>query len=211
MRSCLGVPRAPVTLCLSDDGGRSFALRQSIEDGPGTCLSNDSTDGRNQEMSYPWLLEGPDGTCISPTPIIGARSNMSAWLPAGTVRLDGVFHEQYHRNNHGRPCGVGPEISVRALAEMSREDRARTRIYGNVTTLEAARTRSALISSLSLIVVDLPIEGAPLPWGQLSPVAGDAAFRFIEKAVRDAEAGDDRLHRHRADQQGGAEPRRPSL
>jgi 4-hydroxythreonine-4-phosphate dehydrogenase len=38
-------------------------------------------------------------------------------------------------------------------------------------------------------VVDLPVEGAPLPWGQLSAVAGDAAFRFIEKAVRDAEAG----------------------
>lgn len=56
-----GVPRAPVALCLSNDGGHSFALRQSIEDGPGTCLSNDSTDGRNQEMSYPWLLEGPDG------------------------------------------------------------------------------------------------------------------------------------------------------
>jgi 4-phospho-D-threonate 3-dehydrogenase / 4-phospho-D-erythronate 3-dehydrogenase len=37
--------------------------------------------------------------------------------------------------------------------------------------------------------VDLPVEGAPLPWGQLSPVAGDAAFRFIERAVRDAEAG----------------------
>ncbi|OMQ46524.1 exo-alpha-sialidase [Ensifer sp. 1H6] len=56
-----GVPRAPVALCLSNDGGHSFALRQSIEDGPGTCLSNDSTDGRNHEMSYPWLLEGPDG------------------------------------------------------------------------------------------------------------------------------------------------------
>ncbi|RDL46530.1 hypothetical protein BLJAPNOD_06724 [Ensifer sp. M14] len=57
-----GVPRAPVTVCLSEDGGRSFALRLSIEEGPGTCLSNDSTDGRNQEMSYPWLLEGADGT-----------------------------------------------------------------------------------------------------------------------------------------------------
>lgn len=56
-----GVPRAPVALCLSEDEGRSFAMRQVVEDGPGTCLSNDSTDGRNQEMSYPWLLEGPDG------------------------------------------------------------------------------------------------------------------------------------------------------
>ncbi|MBP2238298.1 putative neuraminidase [Sinorhizobium kostiense] len=57
-----GVPRAPVALCLSEDGGKTFTSRLPIEDGPGTCLSNDSTDGRNKEMSYPWLLEGPDGT-----------------------------------------------------------------------------------------------------------------------------------------------------
>lgn len=57
-----GVPRAPVSLCLSDDGGLTFPHRIIVEDGPGTCLSNDSTDGRNQEMSYPWLLEGPDGS-----------------------------------------------------------------------------------------------------------------------------------------------------
>ena len=56
-----GVPRAPVALCLSSDGGRTFPDRILIEDGPGTCLSNDSTDGRNQEMSYPWVLEGVDG------------------------------------------------------------------------------------------------------------------------------------------------------
>jgi len=57
-----GVPRAPVALCLSEDGGRTFPIRLLVEDGPGTCLSNDSTDGRNLEMSYPWLLEGVDGT-----------------------------------------------------------------------------------------------------------------------------------------------------
>lgn len=57
-----GVPRAPVTLCLSDDGGKTFPTRFILEDGPGTCLSNDSTDGRNKEMSYPWVLEGADGT-----------------------------------------------------------------------------------------------------------------------------------------------------
>ena len=57
-----GVPRAPVSLCLSDDGGETFPVRLVIEDGPGTCLSNDSTAGRNKEMSYPWLLAEPDGT-----------------------------------------------------------------------------------------------------------------------------------------------------
>lgn len=56
-----GVPRAPVSVCLSEDGGRTFPLRMLIEDGPGSCLSNDSTDGRNQEMSYPWIHQTPDG------------------------------------------------------------------------------------------------------------------------------------------------------
>ncbi|TNC49125.1 4-hydroxythreonine-4-phosphate dehydrogenase PdxA [Rubellimicrobium rubrum] len=89
----------------------------------------------------------------------------------------------------GDPAGVGPEICVRALAEMGEGDRARTRIYGNLPTLEAARTALGIDIDLTGHVVDLAVEGAPLPWGQLSPVAGDAAFRFIEKAVRDAEAG----------------------
>ena len=89
----------------------------------------------------------------------------------------------------GDPCGVGPEISVRALAGMTPQERATIRIYGNLKTLEAAREALDLTVDLAPHVVDLPIEGAPLAWGQLSPVAGDAAFRFIEKAVRDAEAG----------------------
>src|SRR5690606_30260712 len=77
----------------------------------------------------------------------------------------------------------------RALAGMSPEERSTIRIYGNLATLEAARAALGIDVDLTPHVVDLAIEGAPLPWGQLSPVAGDAAFRFIEKAVRDAEAG----------------------
>ncbi|OJH56808.1 PdxA family dehydrogenase, partial [Agrobacterium pusense] len=89
----------------------------------------------------------------------------------------------------GDPCGVGPEITVRAFAEMSASDQAATRIYGNLATLEAARQALGLDIDLAPHVADLPVEGAPLPWGTLSPVAGDAAFRFIQTAVRDAEAG----------------------
>jgi predicted neuraminidase len=57
-----GVPRAPMVLAISGDEGRSFARRQVIEDGPGTCLANNSEDGSNKEMSYPALLEAEDGT-----------------------------------------------------------------------------------------------------------------------------------------------------
>lgn len=55
-----GVPRAPLTLCFSDDGGRTFPLRKVVEDGPGTCLSNNSIDGHNKELSYPVLVEDAD-------------------------------------------------------------------------------------------------------------------------------------------------------
>lgn len=89
----------------------------------------------------------------------------------------------------GDPAGVGPEICVKALAGMSAADRDRTLIYGNLATLEAAKAAVGCEVDLAGRVVDIGYEGAPLPWGQLSPVAGDAAFRFIERAVRDAEAG----------------------
>lgn len=56
-----GVPRAPLTLAISSDGGLTWPLRKIIDDSPGTCLSNNSLDGRNKELSYPYLLEGPDG------------------------------------------------------------------------------------------------------------------------------------------------------
>ena len=56
-----GVPRAPLTLFLSDDGGETFPHSRVIEDGPGTCLSNNSLDGANKELSYPYLAQGPDG------------------------------------------------------------------------------------------------------------------------------------------------------
>jgi 4-hydroxythreonine-4-phosphate dehydrogenase len=89
----------------------------------------------------------------------------------------------------GDPAGVGPEIAIKAVAEMDLAERARTRIYGNLATLEKARVAVGAALDLAGLVVDLPIEGGPLPWGKLDPRGGDAAFRFIETAVRDAEAG----------------------
>lgn len=60
-RPIWGVERAPVALCLSDDGGRTFPVRHIVENSPGTCLSNNSLDGKNKELSYPALLPRPDG------------------------------------------------------------------------------------------------------------------------------------------------------
>lgn len=89
----------------------------------------------------------------------------------------------------GDPTGVGPEIAVKAVAEMSEKDRALTRIYGDRATLELACKSAGVNVDLDDLVIDLPIEGGPLPWGKLDARGGDAAFRCIERAVRDAEFG----------------------
>lgn len=88
----------------------------------------------------------------------------------------------------GDPAGVGPEITVRAIAEMSDADRARTRVYGHRETLEAALEACGLDLDLDGLVEHIEIEGGMVPWGKLDARAGDAAFRFIARAVEDAQA-----------------------
>ena len=56
-----GVLRAPLTLCISADTGKTWPLRAIIDNSSGSCLSNNSVDGRNKELSYPYLLEGNEG------------------------------------------------------------------------------------------------------------------------------------------------------
>ncbi|MFE4535514.1 exo-alpha-sialidase [Streptomyces scopuliridis] len=57
-----GAPRAPLTLSLSSDGGRSWPVRHDLETGDGHCLTNNSRDGLNRELSYPSIARSPDGT-----------------------------------------------------------------------------------------------------------------------------------------------------
>jgi len=56
-----GAPRAPMTLAVSADGGRSWPVRRDIEQGDGYCLTNNSRDGLNRELSYPSIHQSPDG------------------------------------------------------------------------------------------------------------------------------------------------------
>lgn len=57
-----GVPRAPLSLAISRDGGRSFPHRMDLDTGDGFCLSNNSKDALNREFSYPSIIQGSDGT-----------------------------------------------------------------------------------------------------------------------------------------------------
>ncbi len=57
-----GAPRAPLTLAISADGGRSWPWRRNLETGDGYCMTNNSQQRLNREFSYPSILQTPDGT-----------------------------------------------------------------------------------------------------------------------------------------------------
>lgn len=57
-----GVPRAPMTLAISEDGGRSWPHKRNLEVGDGYCMTNNSREQLNREYSYPSIKQGPDGT-----------------------------------------------------------------------------------------------------------------------------------------------------
>ncbi|WP_434714071.1 exo-alpha-sialidase (plasmid) [Rhizobium sp. YTUHZ045] len=57
-----GVPRAPLSLAISRNGGKSFPHRTDLDTGDGFCLSNNSKDSLNREFSYPSVVQGGDGT-----------------------------------------------------------------------------------------------------------------------------------------------------
>lgn len=56
-----GAPRAPLTLALSEDGGRSFPHARNLEEGDGFCMTNNSKDKLNREFSYPSIIQARDG------------------------------------------------------------------------------------------------------------------------------------------------------
>jgi predicted neuraminidase len=57
-----GAPRAPMTLAISGDGGRTWPVRRNLETGDGYCMTNNSKERLNREFSYPTLRQAPDGS-----------------------------------------------------------------------------------------------------------------------------------------------------
>jgi predicted neuraminidase len=55
-----GTPRAPMTLAISRDDGRSW-IKRNIEVGDGYCMTNNSRDRSNRELSYPSIKQTNDG------------------------------------------------------------------------------------------------------------------------------------------------------
>ncbi|MFE2317682.1 4-hydroxythreonine-4-phosphate dehydrogenase PdxA [Streptomyces sp. NPDC059441] len=104
----------------------------------------------------------------------------------------------------GDGAGIGPEVVVAALLDDAVLAVCRPVAIGDAQRLrEAARIlgldceiaavehpRDAEFTPGRVNVVDLGLLPADLPWGKLSPVAGDAAYMYIKRAAELAVAGD---------------------
>ena len=97
----------------------------------------------------------------------------------------------------GDPSGVGAEVTVRALAEATPGRRRQTLVVGDADTMR----RAAAVSGVTLPLLvpgdegdgirleHIATEGLPVRFGVLDPACGEAAYRYIRRAVELTMAG----------------------
>jgi 4-hydroxythreonine-4-phosphate dehydrogenase len=100
----------------------------------------------------------------------------------------------------GDPSGIGPEIIVATLAEMSREARSQSAVIGN---LDLLRRADSILGTALKFVEGVEASNGAVPVvhvatknqdqivdGKESAAGGEAAYRYVEKAVELCLAGD---------------------
>ena len=103
----------------------------------------------------------------------------------------------------GDASGIGPEIIMKALARPDVQEMCRPLVVGDAERLRIAgamvgtslmvnsleRPDEARYSPSGVECIDLKLIPQDHPFGRVSPVSGEGAFRYIERAVRLVEAG----------------------
>ncbi|HEX5161846.1 MAG TPA: 4-hydroxythreonine-4-phosphate dehydrogenase PdxA [Steroidobacteraceae bacterium] len=103
----------------------------------------------------------------------------------------------------GDAAGIGPEVIMKALAapgvyafcrplvigDAARLQLAGERVHSTLSIDSVADPRSAAYAHGSVACVDLANIPAGLPFGRTSAVAGEGAYRYIERAVRLVQEG----------------------
>jgi 4-hydroxythreonine-4-phosphate dehydrogenase len=104
----------------------------------------------------------------------------------------------------GDAAGVGPEIIMKSLAHQSVYDGCRPLVIGDAKRLVDAGRRAGVTLEVRSIkapadarfqrgvvdCIDLGLIPESMPYGQLSSVAGDAAYRYIARTVELTSAGE---------------------
>jgi 4-hydroxythreonine-4-phosphate dehydrogenase len=102
----------------------------------------------------------------------------------------------------GDPSGIGPEVIMKALAHASVHEWCKPLVIGDAQRLRAAgeivcsklgvasleRPEQAGFVGDAVQCIDLKLVPNNHPFGQMSALSGEAAFRYIERAVRLVEA-----------------------
>ncbi|MEK9872755.1 MAG: 4-hydroxythreonine-4-phosphate dehydrogenase PdxA [Betaproteobacteria bacterium] len=94
----------------------------------------------------------------------------------------------------GDPAGIGPEIIVKTLLEMSELDRSNSVVIGNLPRLKRAND---LLGAKLVFEENLDVKNGVVPVayvettgesdivdGQVTAASGEAAYRYVEKAVQ---------------------------
>jgi 4-phospho-D-threonate 3-dehydrogenase / 4-phospho-D-erythronate 3-dehydrogenase len=103
----------------------------------------------------------------------------------------------------GDPAGIGPEVIMKALARPETRAICNALVIGDANRLHKAgkivgerleinalrEADDADFASGAVQCVDLNLVPDDLPFGEMSATAGEAAYRFIEKAVQVVQAG----------------------
>ncbi len=96
----------------------------------------------------------------------------------------------------GDPSGVGPEVTVKALAALASAERDRFAIIGDRAVLNRAIAASGVTLALAtgraphaVTLIDVPVTDLPERFGVLSPRCGEAVFQYIRTAVELTQAG----------------------
>ncbi|GAA4872364.1 4-hydroxythreonine-4-phosphate dehydrogenase PdxA [Saccharopolyspora cebuensis] len=103
----------------------------------------------------------------------------------------------------GDGAGVGPEVTVGALLDEATAARCRPVVIGDAARLRRAAgilgveaevvavesVEDAVFTPGRINVIDLGLLPADLPWGAVSPVAGDAAYHYVRVASELATSG----------------------
>jgi 4-hydroxythreonine-4-phosphate dehydrogenase len=100
----------------------------------------------------------------------------------------------------GDAAGVGPEIIMKSMADGAMRADCRAFVVGDarrlreageivgsrlqITPVDLERIDAVSAARDAVPCVDLGLIPERLPWGELSAVAGDAAFRYVETAAR---------------------------
>jgi 4-hydroxythreonine-4-phosphate dehydrogenase len=90
----------------------------------------------------------------------------------------------------GDPAGVGPEVVVKALALPAVTEMCDPVVIGDTARLQLAASICGVTLDPAVEVINVGEVAADLPWGVLSAAAGEAAYRYIERAAQMAIAGE---------------------